>query len=490
MTNPLDSLKDKSLARAAALVDGEWIGADSGASFAVDNPATQEEIARVPQMGAAETRRAIAAAQRAFPQWRKKTAKERGDILVAWRNLVLQNAEDLARIMTAEQGKPLAESRGEVAYGAAFLQWFAEECKRDGGEVVPAFKPNSRVLVTREPAGVAVLITPWNFPIAMLARKAAPALAAGCAAVAKPASATPLSALALAALGEQAGIPPGVFSVVTGAAKDIGDEMCANPDARVLSFTGSTEVGKALAAQCAPTLKKLALELGGNAPFIVFDDADLKLAAKQALLCKFRNSGQTCVCANRFYAQESIHDEFVELLKAEVSSLKVADGFEEGATQGPLINAAAAEKAERHIADAAAKGARIVIGGKRHALGGNFFQPTILTGMTDDALPTCEETFAPVAPVFKFKTEAEAVERANATRHGLAAYFCARDLGRVMRVSEALEAGMVGVNEGIVSSEAIPFGGVKESGIGREGGAYGLDEFTEVKYTLMGFAGA
>ena len=488
--NPLDSLQNKSLLRAAALVDGEWIGADSGADFAVENPATGAEIARAPRMGASETRRAIAAAAAAFPAWRKKTAKERAAVLLEWHRLALQNADDLARIMTAEQGKPLAESRGEVAYGASFLQWFAEEARRDGGEVVPAFKPNSRVLVTREPAGVAAMITPWNFPIAMITRKVGPALAAGCPAVVKPASATPLSALAMAVLAEQAGVPSGVLSVVTGGARDIGDEMCANPEVRVLSFTGSTEIGKKLVAQCAPTLKKTALELGGNAPFIVFDDADPALAARQALACKFRNSGQTCVCANRFYAQESIHDEFVELLKAEVAGLKVADGFAEGASQGPLIDAAAVEKTEQHIADAVGKGAKIVLGGKRHSLGGNFFQPTILTGMTDDSLPTCEETFGPVAPVFKFKTEAEAVARANSTRHGLASYFCARDLGRVMRVSEALEAGMVGVNEGIISSEAIPFGGVKESGIGREGGGYGLEEYTEVKYTLVGFAGA
>ena len=488
--NPLDSLQDKSLLRAAALVDGEWIGADSGVNFPVENPATGREIARVPRMGAAETRRAIRAAADAFPEWRQKTAKERGAILLEWHRLALENSEDLARLMTAEQGKPLAESRGEAAYGASFLQWFGEEAKRFGGETVPVFKPNSRALVTREAAGVAALITPWNFPVAMITRKAAPALAAGCPVVIKPASATPLSALALAVLAERAGVPSGVINVVTGGAKDIGDEMCENPDARVLSFTGSTEIGKELAAKCAPTLKKLALELGGNAPFIVFDDADLALAAKQALLCKFRNSGQTCVCANRFYVQDSVHDEFVELLKAEARGLKVADGFAEGATQGPLINAAAVEKAENHIADAVKKGAQIVLGGKRHSLGGNFFQPTILTGMTDDSLPTCEETFAPVAPIFRFQTEEEAVRRANATPHGLASYFCARDLGRVMRVSEALEAGMVGVNEGIISSEVIPFGGVKESGIGREGGVYGMEEYTEVKYTLMGFADA
>ena len=485
--NPLDSLRNKSLLRDAALLGGEWVGADSGAEFAVDNPASGMEIARVPKMGAAETRRAIAAAAAAFPEWRGKTAKERGAVLARWHRLAMENAEDLARIMTAEQGKPTAESRGEVAYGASFLQWFAEEAKRDGGEVVPAFKPNSRVLITREPAGVAALITPWNFPIAMITRKAAPALAAGCPVVAKPASATPLSALAMAALAEEAGVPPGVMSVLTGGAKDIGDEMCRNPEVRVLSFTGSTEIGKGLAARCAATLKKVALELGGNAPFIVFDDADLPLAAKQALVCKFRNSGQTCVCANRFYAQESVHDEFVRLLKAEVEGLKVADGFAEGASQGPLINSEAVEKAEAHVADAVKRGAKVVVGGGRHSLGGNFFQPTILTGMTDDSLPVCEETFGPVAPVFKFKTEEEAVRRANATPHGLASYFCARDLGRVMRVSEALEAGMVGVNEGIISSEAIPFGGVKESGIGREGGAYGMEEYTEVKYTLVGF---
>ena len=488
--NPLDKLRDKSLLRDAALIGGEWVGADSGDDFPVDNPATGTDIARVPKMGAAEARRAVSAAASAFAEWRKTTAKQRAAVLLEWHRLSLENADDLARIMTAEQGKPLAESRGEVQYGASFLQWFAEECKRDGGDIVPAFKPNTRAMVTREPAGVAAMITPWNFPIAMITRKVAPALAAGCAAVVKPASATPLSALAMAVLAERAGVPAGVLNVVTGGAKEIGDELCANPEVRVLSFTGSTEIGKALAARCAPTLKKLALELGGNAPFIVFDDADLPLAAAQALACKFRNSGQTCVCANRFYVQDSVHDEFVELLTAEVSGLKVADGFAEGATQGPLINRAAVEKAEAHIADAIAKGATIAVGGGRHQLGGNFFQPTILTGMTDDSLPVREETFAPVAPVFKFKTESEAIERANATRHGLASYFCARDLGRVMRVSEALEAGMVGVNEGIISSEAIPFGGVKESGVGREGGGCGMEEYTEIKYTLAGYAAA
>lgn len=481
------TINNADLLRGAGLINGEWQAADGGGAFAVTNPANGDTIAEVPDMGAAETKRAINAAAQALPNWRAKTGKERAAVLAQWHKLMLDNAEDLARIMTAEQGKPLAEARGETMYGASFVQWFAEEAKRHGGEIVPAVKGGAQIRITREAAGVAAMITPWNFPIAMITRKAAPALAAGCAAVVKPARLTPLSAIAVCELAVQAGVPPGVMNLVTGDAGAIGGEMCANPAVRVLSFTGSTETGKHLAALCAPTVKKLALELGGNAPFIVFDDADLKLAAKQALLCKFRNSGQTCVCANRFYAQENIHDEFVKLFAREIQTLKPGDGFSEHANQGPLINAAAVEKVARHIKEAAGKGATIVTGGKAHELGGNFFQPTLLTGMNDEMPPTFEETFGPLAPVYSFASEAEVVRRVNDTPYGLAAYFCTNDLGRMMRVSEALEAGIVGVNEGIISSEVAPFGGVKESGIGREGASMGMEEYTEIKYTLIGY---
>ena len=484
----MDKIKNKNLLRAAGFVGGEWISrADGGQTFAVDNPENGGKIAEIPAFGADETRRAVAAAAAAFPEWRAKTAKERAAVLHKWRALILQNAEDLARIMTLEQGKPLAESRGETAYGASFLEWFAEEAKRGGGDIVPAPRKNTQVRVTREAAGVAALITPWNFPIAMITRKAAPALAAGCAVVIKPASQTPLCAIAIAALAEEAGVPPGVLNVVCGDAKTIGAELCKNEDVRVLSFTGSTEVGRILAAQCAPGIKKLALELGGNAPFIVFDDADLPRAADQLMVCKFRNAGQTCVCANRIYIQRGVYDEFTALLLARVQKLKVGGGLADGTDIGPLIDNAAAEKAARHAADCREKGAEVLAGGGLHELGGRFFAPTVLGGATDECLPTCEETFAPVAPLYIFDDEEEAVRRANDSIYGLSAYFCSRDIGRIMRVSESLEAGIVGVNEGIISSEVAPFGGVKQSGIGREGGEYGMEEYTEIKYTLLGY---
>ena len=483
----MQNIVNRSLLPAAALIDGRWTAADNGQTFAVDNPATGAVIASVPDLGAAETRRAIAAADAAWPAWKVKTGKERSTILAEWYRLIMDNADDLARLMTLEQGKPLAEAHGEVQYGASFVQWFAEEAKRCGGDIVPAVCPGTQVRVTREAAGVAALITPWNFPIAMITRKAAPALAAGCTAVVKPASQTPLSALALAVLAEQAGVPAGVLNVLTGDASAIGGELCASPLVRVLSFTGSTEVGRLLAEQCAPTIKKMALELGGNAPFIVFDDADVPRAVEQAMICKFRNAGQTCVCANRIYAQAGVHDRFVALLQQKIEALQVGDGLQEGVSIGPLIDTAAADKAEHHVRECAEQGAKILTGGGRHELGGRFFAPTLLTGVGDDALLCHEETFAPVAPVFVFTSEEEAVRRANASIYGLAAYFCTQDLGRAMRVSEALEAGMVGVNEGIISCEVAPFGGVKQSGTGREGGTYGMDEYTEIKYTLLGY---
>ncbi|MGI9307515.1 MAG: NAD-dependent succinate-semialdehyde dehydrogenase, partial [Gammaproteobacteria bacterium] len=430
---------------------------------------------------------AVDAAADAFPKWRAQTGKERAAFLLRWRDLMLQNAGDLARIMTLEQGKPLAESRGEVAYGASFLEWFAEEAKRGGGDIVPAPRANTQVRITREAAGVAALITPWNFPIAMITRKAAPAFAAGCPVVIKPASQTPLSAAAIVALAAEAGAPPGVINLVCGDAKTIGGELCANEKVRVLSFTGSTEVGRLLAAQCAPTIKKLALELGGNAPFIVFDDADLPRAADALMICKFRNAGQTCVCANRIYVQRGVYEEFAALFAERIKKLKVGGGLEDGVTIGPLIDEAAAEKAARHVEDCKAKGASVMLGGGRHELGGRFFAPTLIDGAGDDTLPSCEETFAPVAPLFVFDDEEEAVRRANNSIYGLAAYFCARDMGRVMRVSESLEAGLVGVNEGLISTEVAPFGGVKQSGTGREGGEYGMEEYTEIKYTMLGY---
>ena len=472
----------------ACFIDGKWRAADNGATLTVTNPSTGAMLGDMPKMGRAEALQAVEAAQRALPAWRSRLAKERAAILTRWYQLMTDNSEELARIMTAEQGKPLAEARGEITYAASFLQWFSEEAKRKGGEIIPSFKANAQVRVTRQAAGVAAMITPWNFPAAMLTRKLGPALAAGCTAVVKPANLTPLSAVALVELARRAGVPDGVINIVTGDSATIGDAWCAHPEVRVLSFTGSTDVGAKLAAACAPTVKKLALELGGNAPFIVFADADLELAAKQALLSKFRNAGQTCVCANRFYVQQSVHDDFIRLFKREIESLVVGDGFADGVTVGPLINAAAVTKAEEHVADARAKGARVECGGGANDAGRHFFTPTLLTGMTDDMLPSCEETFAPVAPVYAFADEAEAVRRANATPFGLAAYFCTRDLGRAMRVSEQLEAGIIGVNEGIISTEVAPFGGVKASGLGREGSHDGIDEYTEIKYTLIGYA--
>ena len=485
--NGMKNIKNLKLLRREGLVGGEWRGADGGGRFGVDNPASGETIADMPDMGAAETRLAVDAAAEAFPQWRDKTGKERAEVLFRWHQLILDNSEDLARLMTLEQGKPLAEARGEVAYGASFVQWFAEEAKRCGGDIVPAVRPNTQIRTTREAVGVAALITPWNFPVAMITRKAAPALAAGCAVVVKPAKQTPLCAVAIAELAMQAGVPPGAFNLVCGNAQSIGGELCANPKVRALSFTGSTEVGRLLAAQCAPTVKKVSLELGGNAPFIVFDDADLPRAVRQLMVCKFRNAGQTCVCANRVYVQKNVRKEFVSLLKTAVDALQVADGLQDGADIGPLIDDSAAERAERHVQSCMDGGAKTLAGGGRHSLGGRFFAPTLLDGAEDGCLPCDEETFAPVAPVFVFDSEEEAVRRANDSIYGLSAYFCTRDLGRAMRVSAALEAGIVGVNEGIISSEVAPFGGVKQSGIGREGGAQGMDEYTEIKYTLLGY---
>ena len=475
------------LTRPECFIGGEWTAAQSGETVAVDNPASQKIIGAIPKMTAVEAKRAIEAAARALPAWRAQTGKARAAVLRRWFELTIANAEPLARLMTLEQGKPLAEARGEVGYAASFLEWFGEEAKRAGGEIVPSFKPRAETRITREPIGCAAMITPWNFPLAMITRKAGAALAAGCAAVVKPSELTPYSALALARLAQAAGAPDGVLNVVTGDADSIGKEMCAHPLVRALSFTGSTRVGKTLAAQCAPTVKKLALELGGNAPFIVFADADLARAAEQMMASKFRNAGQTCVSANRVYVEDSIYDNFAQIVAEKIAALKVGDGFEEGITQGPLINQAAIEKTERHIAQALAAGARAVVGGRRHARGGNFFEPTLLTEMQDGMPPDEEETFGPVAPLYRFRTEEEAIRRANATPYGLAAYFCSSDLGRVMRVADALEAGMIGVNEGIISSETAPFGGYKESGIGREGARVGIDEYLEIKYTLIGY---
>ncbi|MGI9298517.1 MAG: NAD-dependent succinate-semialdehyde dehydrogenase [Gammaproteobacteria bacterium] len=483
----MQNIQNQSLLRAAGFIGGEWSGADDGETFAVENPANGEIIARIPQMGAAETRRAVAAAEKAFPDWRAAAAKDRAAALLEWHRLILQNKEDLARLMTLEQGKPLAESRGEVQYGASFAQWFAEECKRCGGEIVPPSRAGTEIRVTREAAGVAALITPWNFPIAMIMRKAAPALAAGCTVAAKPASQTPLCAIALAALAEEAGVPPGVFNLIPGDARAVGGELCANPRVRVLSFTGSTEVGRLLAAACAPGVKKLALELGGNAPFIVFDDADLPRAAAQLMMSKFRNAGQTCVCANRIYVQRGAHSEFAALLKEKILALKTGDGLREDTDIGPLIDEAAVQKAENHVRECISGGASALVAGGRCGKGGRFFAPALLDNVSDGAPPCREETFAPVAPLFVFDKEEEAVRRANDSIHGLSAYVCTKDLGRAMRVSAALEAGIVGVNEGIISTEVAPFGGVKQSGVGREGGAYGMDEYTEIKYTLFGY---
>jgi succinate-semialdehyde dehydrogenase/glutarate-semialdehyde dehydrogenase len=480
------SLKDPSLLRQQCYVDGAWVDADSGGKIEVTNPATGEVIGTVPQAGAAETRRAIEAAAAAFPAWAAKTAKERAAILRRWNDLMLANVDDLATLMTAEQGKPLAESKGEIAYAASFIEWFAEEGKRLYGDLIPGHQPDKRIMVLRQPIGVVAAITPWNFPSAMITRKAGPALAAGCTFVCKPATQTPYSALAMAELAERAGVPKGVFSVVTGSATTIGGEMTSNPIVRKLTFTGSTEIGKKLMAQCAGTLKKLSLELGGNAPFIVFDDADLDAAVQGAIASKYRNTGQTCVCANRLLVQEGVYDAFVAKLAEAVGKLRVGDGLKGPTEQGPLIDAKAVAKVEEHIADAVAKGARIALGGKRHALGGTFFEPTIVTHVTPAMLVAREETFGPIAPVFSFGTEQDAIRMANDTEFGLASYFYTRDLARSWRVSEGLEYGIVGVNTGLISTEVAPFGGVKESGFGREGSKYGILDYTELKYVCIG----
>ncbi|WP_200477147.1 NADP-dependent succinate-semialdehyde dehydrogenase [Azospirillum brasilense] len=481
------SLNDQSLLRTQAYVNGAWRDAFSGKTFAVTNPATGEELARVADVGAEETRQAINAADAALPAWRAKTAKERAAILRRWFELIMAAQEDLAVLMTLEQGKPLAEARGEVAYGASFIEWFAEEGKRVYGDVIPSFAGNKRIVVLKEPIGVVAAITPWNFPNAMITRKVGPALAAGCTIVVKPAEDTPLSALALAELAERAGVPAGVFNIVTGSDPvAIGGELTASPIVRKLSFTGSTEVGKILMRQSADTVKKVSLELGGNAPFIVFDDADLDEAVKGALASKYRNSGQTCVCANRLLVQAGVYDAFAAKLAEAVKQIRVGNGMEAGITQGPMINGQAVEKVEELMGDALAKGATVALGGKRHGLGGTFFEPTILTGVTTEMRVAREEIFGPVAPLFKFETEADAIRMANDTEFGLAAYFYSRDIGRVWRVAEQLEYGMVGINEGILSTEVAPFGGIKQSGIGREGSKYGVEDFLEIKYLCVG----
>lgn len=484
--NGAPNLTDPRLFRQQCYIDGAWADADSGATVGVTNPANGDPLGTIPKMGADETRRAIEAAERAWPAWRAMLAKERGAVLRRWFNLILENQEDLAVLMTLEQGKPLAEAKGEIVYGASFIEWFAEEAKRIYGDTIPQHQADKRIVVIKQPIGVVAAITPWNFPNAMITRKCAPALAAGCPVVIKPATQTPYSALALAELAERAGIPAGVLNVVTGSAKEIGGELTANPIVRKLSFTGSTEVGKLLMQQCAATVKKVSLELGGNAPFLVFDDADLDAAVEGAMMSKFRNTGQTCVCANRILVQDSVYDAFAAKLAKAVKALKVGHGIEEGVNQGPLIDMAGLNKVEEHVADATAKGAKVAVGGSRHDLGGSFFQPTVLTEVTTDMKVTREETFGPVAPLFRFKTEEEGVAMANATEFGLAAYFYARDLGRVWRVGESLESGIVGINTGIISNEVAPFGGVKESGIGREGSKYGMDDFLEIKYLCMG----
>jgi succinate-semialdehyde dehydrogenase/glutarate-semialdehyde dehydrogenase len=479
-------LKDMSLFRQQCYIDGQWVDADDRQTIAVFDPASGQPVGTVPALGAAETRRAIEAADAALPAWRAKLAKERSAILRKWFNLMMENQEDLATLMTVEQGKPLAESRVEIAYGASFIEWFAEEAKRIYGDTIPTHQADKRIVVIKQPIGVCAAVTPWNFPNAMITRKAGPALAAGCTMVIKPATYTPYSALALCELAARAGIPKGVISVITGPSGPIGAELTGNPIVRKFTFTGSTEVGKRLMAQCAGTVKKVSLELGGNAPFIVFDDADLEAAVEGAMASKFRNTGQTCVCANRLFVQDAVYDKFAAMLAEKVAAMKVGGGLEDGVVQGPLIDMAGVEKVEEHIADAVAKGAKIITGGKRHGRGGTFFEPTVLANVTADMKITHEETFGPVAPLFRFKTEAELIRRANDTEYGLASYFYSRDIGRIWRVAEALEYGMVGINAGIISNEIAPFGGVKASGIGREGSKYGIEEFVEVKYLLMG----
>jgi succinate-semialdehyde dehydrogenase / glutarate-semialdehyde dehydrogenase len=476
------------LLRSEAYIDGRWTAADDGRRFDVTNPATEAVLAQVPRMGAAETARAIEAAQRALPGWRERPARERAGILRRWSDLMTANAEGLALLLTDEQGKPVAESRAEIAYAASFLEWFGEEAKRAYGDVIPSQRPDTRIVVTKEPVGVCAGITPWNFPSAMVTRKAAPALAAGCTMVLKPAEQTPLSALALCALAEQAGLPPGVLNMVTGDASDapiIGRELTSNPVVRKLAFTGSTEIGKLLMAQCAPTVKRVSLELGGNAPFIVFDDADLEAAVAGLITCKFRLSGQTCVSANRVLVQDGVFDRFSDLLVQAAGKLKLGNGRDQGVQQGPLIEPAAIDKVERHIADALDKGAKILLGGRRHALGGTWFEPTVMSGIDTTMLITHEETFGPVAGLMRFSGEDEAVEIANATPYGLCAYLYSRDQGRTWRVADRIECGIVGINTGFISTEIAPFGGMKESGFGREGSKYGIDEFLEVKYRCI-----
>ncbi len=479
-------LSDKKLLKTKAYINGEWVDGDGGNTFAVTDPATGDSIADVASCGTAETRRAIEAAEAAMLTWRKRSVKDRAGILRKWFNLMMDAQEDLAQILTAEQGKPLAEARGEIAYGANYIEWFAEEGKRVYGDTIPAPSDDKRIVVIKQPVGVVACITPWNFPNAMLTRKIAPALAAGCTVVCKPANATPLSAFAFAELAERAGVPAGVINIVAGRTSEIGAEMTANPIVRKLTFTGSTEVGKKLIADCAATVKRTSMELGGNAPFIVFDDADLDAAVAGALICKFRNAGQTCVCANRILVQEGVYDEFTEKLIAAAADLKMGNGAEDGVTIGPLINEGAANDVLEFIEDAVAKGANVVVGGQRSDLGSCFIEPTILTEVRDDMRVFREEIFGPVAPLFKFKTEEEAIQMANDTEFGLACYFYSRDVGRIWRVGEGLEYGIVGINEGIISNEMAPFGGVKESGQGREGSKYGLDDYLEIKYMCMG----
>ncbi|GAB6406843.1 NADP-dependent succinate-semialdehyde dehydrogenase [Pseudomonas sp. MHK4] len=479
-------LKDPQLFRQQAYIDGAWVDADNGQTLKVNNPATGEIIGSVPKMGATETRRAIEAADKALPAWRALTAKERANKLRKWFELMLANQEDLARLMTLEQGKPLSESRGEIAYAASFLEWFGEEAKRVYGDIIPGHQVDKRLMVLKQPIGVTAAITPWNFPSAMITRKAGPALAAGCTMVLKPASQTPYSALALAELAERAGIPKGVFSVVTGSAGEVGAELTGNPLVRKLSFTGSTEIGRQLMVECAKDIKKVSLELGGNAPFIVFDDADLDAAVEGALVSKYRNNGQTCVCANRLYIQDGVYDAFVDKLTAAVARLNIGNGLENGVTTGPLIDAKAMAKVQEHIDDAVSKGARVVAGGKPHALGGTFFEPTVLVDVPRNAAVAREETFGPLAPLFRFQDEADVIAMANDTEFGLASYFYARDLSRVFRVGEALEYGIVGVNTGIISNEVAPFGGIKASGLGREGSKYGIEDYLEIKYLCIG----
>ncbi|XVB26161.1 NADP-dependent succinate-semialdehyde dehydrogenase [Citrobacter koseri] len=479
-------LNDMTLFRQQAMIDGQWRDAPNGDVIAVTNPANGEQLGSVPKMGADETREAIEAANRALPAWRALTAKARANILRRWFNLMMEHQDDLARLMTLEQGKPLAEAKGEISYAASFIEWFAEEGKRIYGDTIPGHQADKRLIVIKQPIGVTAAITPWNFPSAMITRKAGPALAAGCTMVLKPASQTPFSALALAELANRAGVPAGVFNIITGSAGAVGNELTSNPLVRKLSFTGSTEIGRQLMEQCAKDIKKVSLELGGNAPFIVFDDADLDNAVEGALASKFRNAGQTCVCANRLYVQDGVYDRFAEKLQQAVEKLRIGDGLQDGVTTGPLIDEKAVAKVEEHIADAIAKGAKVVTGGKPHALGGNFFQPTILVDVPNNAKVAKEETFGPLAPLFRFKDEADAIAQANDTEFGLAAYFYARDLSRVFRVGEALEYGIVGINTGIISNEVAPFGGIKASGLGREGSKYGIEDYLEIKYMCIG----